>query len=295
MSPPPSTAAATVSTHFETRPLTPLVGVQVMGFEFSATPDPEQMREIQALADRHLILLFRAQQVSETAHVAFSLALGEVIPPVEKAFTSPSNPLILHLGNVDAKGHKLATDDPQTMFTYAPEKWHSDGSYKPIPNYLTMLHALEIPPEGGETWFASMVAAYEALPAATKALIADKTMEHPYPNSGKQVKGWQGTRIEVTRHPLVRLLPDGQKALFVSPFGGQILGMERQASDALVNELLGFATSGQFTYKHQWQLGDTLVWNNRGLVHQAQTWDRVRHRRLLQRTEVSDIHGYRRQ
>jgi taurine dioxygenase len=295
MSPSPSTAAASARTHFETRPLTSLVGVQVMGFEFSASPDPQQMRAIQALADRHLILLFRAQQVSEAAHVAFSQALGQVIPPVEKAFTSPSNPLILHLGNVDAYGSKLAADDPGTMFTYAPEKWHSDGSYKPIPNYLTMLHALEIPPEGGETWFSSMVAAYEALPAATQALIADKKMEHPYPNSGKQVKGWQGTRIEVTQHPLVRLLPDGQKALFVSPFGGQILGMERQASDALVNELLGFATSGQFTYKHQWQLGDTLVWNNRGLVHQAQTWDRARHRRLLQRTEVSDIHGYSRQ
>jgi alpha-ketoglutarate-dependent 2,4-dichlorophenoxyacetate dioxygenase len=294
MSPPQSTAA-NASTRFATRPLTPLVGVQVMGFQFSTTPDQEQMREIQALADRHLILLFRDQQVGETAHVAFSQALGQVIPPVEKAFTSPSNPLILHLGNVDAQGNKLAADDPGTMFTYAPEKWHSDGSYKPIPNYLTMLHALEIPPEGGETWFASMVAAYEALPAATQALIADLKMEHPYPNSGKQVKGWQGTRIEVTQHPLVRRLPDGQKALFVSPFGGQILGMEKPRSDALVNELLSFATSGPFTYKHQWRLGDTLVWNNRGLVHQAQTWDRARHRRLLQRTEVSDIHGYTRQ
>jgi alpha-ketoglutarate-dependent taurine dioxygenase len=269
--------------------------VEILGFEFSATPNPRQMREIQALADRHLILLFRDQPVSETAHVAFSQALGEVIPPVEKAFTSPSNPLILHLGNVDARGNKLAADDPGTLFTYAPEKWHSDGSYKPIPNYLTLLHALEIPPQGGETWFASMVAAYEALPAETRAVIADKKMEHPYPNSGKQVKDWQGARIEVTQHPLVRLLPDGQKALFVSPFGGQILGMDPQTSDATVNELLRFATHGAFTYKHQWRLGDTLVWNNRGLVHQAQPWDRVRHRRLLQRTEVSDIHGYTRQ
>jgi alpha-ketoglutarate-dependent taurine dioxygenase len=286
------TAAAT---RCKTQPLSASAGVEVLGFKFSATPDEGEMREIRALADRHLILLFRDQQVSETAHVAFSQALGPVIPPVEKAFTSPTNPLILHLGNVDAQGNKLATDDPGTMFTYAPEKWHSDGSYKPIPNYLTMLHALEIPPEGGETWFASMVAAYEALPASTKALIADKKMEHPYPNSGKQVKGWQGTRIDVVQHSMVRHLPDGQKALFVSPFGGQVLGMDKEASDALVKELLAFATSGAFTYKHQWRLGDTLVWNNRGLVHQAQTWDRVKHRRLLQRTEVSDVHGYTRQ
>jgi alpha-ketoglutarate-dependent taurine dioxygenase len=270
------------------------VGVEVSGFRFSASPDVEEMREIQLLADRHFVLLFRDQKVSETAHVAFSTALGPVIPPVEPAFTSPSNPLILHLGNLDAQGNKLAPDDPATLFTYAPEKWHSDGSYKPIPNYLTMLHALEIPPEGGETWFASMVAAYEALPPETKAMIAGKIMEHPYPNSGKQVKGWQGTRIEVTQHPLVRHLPEGQKALFVSPFGGKIVGMKQEASDALVKRLLDFATSGAFTYQHQWRLGDTLLWNNRGLVHTARPWDRVKHRRLMQRTEVSDVQGYSR-
>jgi alpha-ketoglutarate-dependent 2,4-dichlorophenoxyacetate dioxygenase len=287
-------SAATSATRFGTRPLTPNVGVEVSGFRFSANPDAEEMREIQLLADRHFVLLFRDQKVSEAAHVAFSAALGPVIPPVEPTFTSPSNPMILHLGNLDAKGNKLAPDDPATLFTYAPEKWHSDGSYKPIPNYLTMLHALEIPPEGGETWFASMVAAYEALPAETKAIIAGKIMEHPYPNSGKQVKGWQGTRIEVTQHPLVRHLPQGQKALFVSPFGGRILGMEQEASDALVKQLLEFATAGAFTYKHQWRLGDTLVWNNRGLVHTARPWDRVKHRRLMQRTEVSDVQGYSR-
>jgi alpha-ketoglutarate-dependent taurine dioxygenase len=271
---------------FHTRPLSSKLGVEVSGFTFSSEPDAFEMRDIKSLADHHLVLLFRDQPLAEVAHVAFAQSLGPVIAPVEPAFTSPTNPMILHLGNVDGYGNKLADDDPSTLFTYAPERWHSDGSYKPIPNYLTILHALEIPPEGGETWFASMVAAYEALPDATKALIADKEMEHPYPNSGKRVKGWEGRKLDVVVHPLVRRIPGGQLALFVSPFGGQIVGMTSDESDALVRELLDFAVSGAFTYRHQWRLGDTLVWNNRGLVHTARPWDRTRHRRLLQRAEI---------
>ncbi|MFS0736614.1 TauD/TfdA family dioxygenase [Sphingomonas sp. 1P06PA] len=286
-------ATATLSARFATRPLTPNLGVEVSGFTFSVDPHADDIAEIRALADQHLVVLFRDQTLAEDAQVAVSQALGTVIPPVEEAFTSTSNPLILRLGNVDMEGNKLAPDDPGTMFTYAPERWHSDGSYKPIPNYLTMLHALEIPPEGGETWFSSMAAAYKALPEETRRKIDGREMEHPYPNSGKAVKGWTGRAIEVVRHPLVRQIPGGDKALFLSPFGGRIIGMDPEESDALVKELFDFATSGAFSYHHQWRLGDTLMWNNRGLVHTARPWDRVHHRRLLQRTELSDAGGYR--
>lgn len=287
-----ASCATPPKTRFETRPLTPYLGVEVSGFTFTDDPDPAVIREIQALADHHLVLLIRDQAVAEGPQVAVSQMLGTVIPPVEPAFTSATNKWILRLGNVGMDGQKLALDDPGTQFTYAPEKWHSDGSYKPVPNYLTMLHALEIPPEGGETWFASMAAAYQALPDKTKAQIAGKQMGHPYPNSGKTVKGWKGTELEVQLHPLVREIPGGQKALFLSPFGGKIVGMDQPESDELVRELFDFATGGAFTYRHQWRLGDTLIWNNRGLVHSAQPWDRVRHRRLLQRTELADSHGY---
>jgi alpha-ketoglutarate-dependent taurine dioxygenase len=276
----------------QTRPLLPNIGVEVIGHDFSVPPGASRTQEILALADRHLVLLFRNQRISETEHVKFTEALGPIIPPVEPSFASTTNPMLLRLGNIDMSGNKLPVDSAATQFTYAPERWHSDGSYKPIPNYLSILHALEIPPVGGETWFASMAAAYEALSDDMKAKIGDLRMEHPYPNSGKTVEGWQGRKLDVVVHPLVRQIPGGQKALFVSPFGGQIVGIDQGESDRLVRELLDFATSGSFTYKHQWRLGDTLMWNNRGLVHTARPWDRVAHRRLLQRTEISDAHGY---
>jgi alpha-ketoglutarate-dependent taurine dioxygenase len=278
-------------TRFAIRALTPCLGVEVQGFVFATDPDPAEVRDIQALADHHHVLLFRDQSVSEDAHVAFSKVLGKVIEPVEPTLCSATNPLILHLGNVDSYGNKLALDAPGTLFTYAPEKWHSDGSYKPQPNYLTILHALEIPPEGGETWFASLVAAYEALPEKTKVFIANKAMEHPYPNSGKNLGGMTGRKLDVVIHPLVRELMGGQKALLFSAFGGHIIGMDPDESDTLVKDLLELATGGEFTYKHQWRLGDTLIWNNRGVMHTGRPWDRVRHRRLLQRTELSGEHG----
>jgi len=277
---------------FKTRPLLPNLGVEVLDFDFSAAMDQAKAQAIQDLSDRHLVLLFRGQKVTEAQQVAFTGALGPMIPPVEPAFTSTTNRMIFRLGNVDMAGNKLALDDPGTVYTYGPEKWHSDGAYKPVPSHLSVLHALEIPPEGGETWFASMVNAYEALSPALKARIANLKMEHPYPNSGQKVKDWQGTKVDLVVHPLVREIPGGQKALFISAFGGHILGLPDAESDALSKELMDFATSGAFTYKHQWTLGDTLMWNNRGLLHSAQPWDRVKYRRLLQRTEVTDTLGY---
>ena len=284
-------SAKNPSSRFETRPLHEHLGLEVIGFDFSAKIDSAAIEELRQLADHHLVLLIRGQKLVENDQVAVAEAIGPLIVPVEPKFTSTTNSMILRLGNIDMQGKTLLPDDPATKFTYAPEKWHSDGSYKVNPNYLSILHGVEIPPEGGETWFASMVAAYEALPQNLKKLIADKKMEHPYPYSGMKVKDWKGTEIEVVTHAMVRNIPGGLKALYLSPFSGHILGMPADESDALVKELMEFATGGQFTYKHQWQQYDTLIWNNRGLVHTARPWDRVKHRRLVQRVEIARAHS----
>jgi len=283
-----------VQTRLGTRPLHEHFGVEVIGFDFSAAVTPELAREILDLADRHFLLLFRGQRVTEAQHVAFSAALGPIIPPVERAFASATNPMLLRLGNVDMDGNQLPADSAVTKYNDAAEPWHSDGSFKPEPNYLTVLHALEVPPVRGDTGFVSMVAAYEALPAATKAALAGRRMTHPYPNRSLKVKDWKGVDLDVVAHPVVREIPGGRRSLFLAnPFSdGRILDLAPEESERLVKELLGFATSGPFTYIHRWRLGDTLMWNNRGLVHSAQGWDRVRHRRLLQRSEVSAAHPH---
>lgn len=278
----------------QTQPIHPLFGVEILNYDLSQPLSPDRAKQFVDLADRHLILLFRGQHISEEQHVEFSRALGPLTPPVEPAFTSRRNPMILRLGNVDLQGNKLPDDDPVTRYNDAAEDWHSDGSFKEEPNYLTTLHGLEIPPERGETWYVSMVAAYAALSDEMKARIADLKMTHPYPSQNNKVKDWEATKFEAAIHPLVRQLPGGQTALFLAhpKSGGKIVGMDPDESDSLAQELLDFAVSGPFTYQHKWQLHDTLIWNNRGLVHSARGWDRTRYRRLLQRTELSDSHVF---
>jgi alpha-ketoglutarate-dependent taurine dioxygenase len=133
-----------------------------------------------------------------------------------------------------------------------------------------------------------MVAALAALPAETKALLRGKQMEHPYVHGNSKIKDWKGKALPPAIHPVIRTLPDGREALFLSSYeGGRILGMAQQESDRIVAELFEFATQPKFVYKHQWRLSDTLIWNNRGVIHQAQYYDR-KYRRLLQRTEIGD-------
>jgi taurine dioxygenase/putative 2-oxoglutarate oxygenase len=271
---------------FETRALTQYFGVEVLDFDFSKDLGANAVDEIRRLADTHFVVLFRGQPLSEEHQVDFTAALGEPIFPTESAFSSQKNPMILRLGNVDQDGKHLDADAPMTRYFVSAEKWHSDGSYKQKPNYLTMLHSLEIPPEGGETWFASMVAAFAALPAETRDFLRGKQMRHPYIHGNSKVKEWTGKALEPATHPMVRTLADGQEALYMSSYeGGVILGIPQDESDRIVAELFDFATQPQFMYKHRWRLSDTLIWNNRGLIHQAQYYDR-KYRRLLQRTET---------
>jgi taurine dioxygenase/putative 2-oxoglutarate oxygenase len=271
---------------FTTRPLTEHLGVEVIGFDFQRDFEEKKIDEIRRLADTHLIVLFRGQPLSEEHHVQFTAALGEPIYPTESAFSSKTNPMILRLGNVDFDGKHLDADAPMTRYFISAENWHSDGSYKQKPNYLTMLHSLEIPPEGGETWFASMVEAFSALPPEKQDLLRGKEMTHPYIHGNSKIKDWEGADLKPACHSLVRKLPDGSEALYLSSYsGGQIVGMEAQESADLIAELFAFATQPRFMYKHRWRLADTLIWNNRGLIHQAQHYDR-KYRRLLQRTET---------
>jgi alpha-ketoglutarate-dependent taurine dioxygenase len=271
---------------FETRPLTENLGVEVLDFDFSRDLDDEAVGEIRRLADTHFVVLLRGQALSEAQHVDFTARLGEPIFPTEGAFSSRENPMILRLGNVDHDGKHLDADAPMTRYFISAEKWHSDGSYKQQPNYLTMLHSLEIPPEGGETWFASTVAAFAALPEDRKAFLRSKQMVHPYVHGNSKIKDWKGTALEPAVHPVVRTLPNGIESLFLSPYdGAHILDIPREDSDRIIAELFVFVTQPQFMYKHRWRLTDTLIWNNRGVIHQAQHYDR-KYRRLLQRTET---------
>ncbi|MDX3911761.1 MAG: TauD/TfdA family dioxygenase [Sphingobium sp.] len=263
-------------------------GVEIIGFDFERPVDAPMAQALLDLADRELILLFRGQQLSESTHVAFTEALGIIIPPVEPAFASATEPRLLRLGNVAMDGSKLPDQSAAASYGDGGEPWHSDGSFKSEPNYITLLHALEIPPERGDTWYASMVAAYENLSQDMKDRLEGLEMTHPYASENKAADGWEGTKLGATVHPLVRTIPGGQKALFLAHAAsdGKIIGMDPTEGAALLQQLFDHATQEQFIYKHKWQLHDLLIWNNRGVIHSARGWDRSKFRRLMQRSET---------
>lgn len=272
----------------QTKPLHEDFGVQIVDFDFSRPVDPDTARALLDLADEKLVLLFRGQCLSEKTQIEFTEALGTIIPPVEEAFASTTEPRLLRLGNVAMDGSKLPDQSAAAKYGEGGEPWHSDGSFKREPNYVTMLHALEIPPERGDTWYVSMVAAYEALPQEMKDRLAGMEMTHPYASENLKADGWEGTKVGATVHPIVRDIPGGKKALFLAhaASNGKIVGMSSDESDALVQELYDHATQDRFIYKHKWQLHDVLIWNNRGIVHSARGWDRSKYRRLMQRSET---------
>ncbi|MCW5730623.1 MAG: TauD/TfdA family dioxygenase, partial [Alphaproteobacteria bacterium] len=175
-------------------------------------------------------------------------------------------------------------------------EWHSDQSYKPVPALGTLLYGVECPPVGANTEFASMYAAYEALPVAMKARIETRRGVHDYAWAWRTyykdrapLTEEETRRLPPVLHPLVRAHPEtGRKALYLSEgLTRTIEGMDEAEGRALVLELNDFATQPRFVYSHEWRAGDLVFWDNRCLLHRATPAD-ASYRRVMQRTMVQD-------
>ena len=172
---------------------------------------------------------------------------------------------------------------------------HTDKSFRQQPSLATILHALVMPPNGGETCFANMVAAYEALPDSEKAELAQLRVVHSWEISRRRAGG-QATPEEIADappmpHPLVRTISEtGKKALFMGEHAGYIEGLPEDDGYARIQQLTAHAVQERFVYRHPWTLGDVLMWDNRCLLHCANTnFDAARFPRVLQRTCIRGL------
>ena len=174
--------------------------------------------------------------------------------------------------------------------------WHADMTYIERPPMAAILYAIEIPPAGGDTYWANMYLAYESLPAALKQRVAGLEAVHDatYNSAGVMRKGYKDVTDARTapgaRHPLVRKHPEtGRKSLFLGRRrNSYLLGLELAESDALLDELWRHATQPQFTFRQQWRVGDVLVWDNRCTLHRRDAFDPAA-RRLLHRTQIKAV------
>ena len=277
--------------NIEIRPLSDVLGAEVIGADLARFDDNAQYACIhQALLD-YGVLAIRDQQMTPEQHIAFSRRFGELEIHVLDQFLLPEHPEILRISNKTVNGQPIGLQD-------AGNEWHTDLSYQANPALGSLLHALEIPPQGGDTLFASLYAAHDALTDTMKARLDGLRAIHAYAQyherSRHKARGQarsdmtdaQRAQVPEVSHPLVRTHPEtGRKALYLSP--GLTVGIEglNEAGQALLKMLNEHATQPAFTYRHRWQLHDVLFWDNRCTIHLATAYD-PQHTRHMHRTTI---------
>ncbi len=272
----------------ELSPISPVMGAEVHGIDLAAPMSADTFAAIRAAFNRHMLLRFPAQTLDEAALVAFSRRFGDLQIHVLDEYRHPRFPEIYVLSNVDRATGRTTGRHPD-LGTLV---WHSDLSFQRRPALATILYGIEVPRTGGETLFADLAAAFDALDDATKRWIAGLRAIHDLDYSRQRAGAPPMTaaqRVEAppADHPLVRTHPEtGRKGLYISHHISRIDGLAESESRALLAELMAHATSERFVYANRWQSGDVLIWDNRATMHRATEYDAAEERRVIHRTVV---------
>jgi len=272
--------------------LTPAFAAKIDGADLTKPVDDSTWAEIRAAFEEHSVLLFRGQPLDDEKQIAFSQRFGSL--EVTRSMNPAAGTPFARQSNLDIKtGDVIPPEDRRMVYQLANMLWHSDSSFKPVPSLCSLLSARIVPPEGGATEFASTRCAYPALPDGLKQRVKDAVAVHDFSWSRDQVRPGFFTEKEraeypPVRHPLVRRNPvNGREALFLGAHASHIVGLSVEDGRALLKELLEHVTQPQFCYRHEWQEGDLIIWDNRCVLHRATPFDTTRHKRLMQRTTVS--------
>jgi taurine dioxygenase len=266
------------------------LGAEVIGLDLSRPVDPATFKRIhQAHLDHH-VLVFRDTRITPAQQVEFSRRFGPLQIHVLRNFQLAGHPEVLIVSNIKEDGKPIGLGD-------AGHYWHSDLSYKDTPSLGSLLHAQELPNEGGDTLFANQHLAFDTLPEELRRAIDGRKAEHSYLAKYEELRARNPYRPALTRaqidevvpvqHPIMRTHPEtGRRALFVSEhFTTGIVGLPKDESDALLAELFALSTRESLVYRHRWQPHDLVFWDNRSVMHLAAgTPDSER--RLLYRTTI---------
>jgi alpha-ketoglutarate-dependent 2,4-dichlorophenoxyacetate dioxygenase len=274
------------------RKLTPVFGAEITGVDLKRLDDAT-FAHIEDAFETYSVLVFPAQALDDDAQIAFSRRFGELEKTQGHIANNFTVKHVSEITNLDPDGKLMAADDPRVLYRIGQRNWHSDSSFKRVPAKASLLHARRLPPDGGNTQFASMRAAYDALPDERKRELADKVAIHHYAysrrNDGiKLTNEEEDRRFPPVPQALVRVnAVNGRKALYVGSHASHIRGMPEEEGRALLKELLEFATQEQFTYLHEWRVGDLVMYDNRAALHRARPYKITEHARVLHRTTVA--------
>ena len=271
-------------------PLTASFGARVGGFSIRDGVDEETFAAIEAAFEEHQVLLFPDQPVSDEEQIAFSERFGVLEGTLKGAVGADSK--IARITNILPDGSLKDPDSQLALFTRANIFWHADSTFKPVPAKASLLSARIVPPEGGDTEFASTRAAWAALPEKTQSEIAELVAVHDLAFSREKlspdaISAEQRAAMPPVQQALVRTNPvNGRKALLLGAHVSGIVGMSDVLGRALHDTLMEFATQPAFTYRHAWQPDEIVMWDNRCVLHRGHLYDERQHRRLMIRTTV---------
>ena len=270
---------------------------EVDGVKLSDDHSDGEIGDIRSALMKHGILVFHGQNMSNQQHVRFSQKFGPSEIHTVKQYLLEGFPEIIALANRGDKGTKPIAN--------GGAYWHSDITYKVRPPMGSILYALEVPPEGGDTLYCDMAGAYDALSDEMKDRIdglkavhsylprfmASRKMDEGFQKDGFVLSEEQKAELVEVVHPIVRTHPEnGRKALFINEgFTVRVEDMDENDGKALLSELNAHATSDRFIYAHKWSVGDVVFWDNRVTMHKATEYDNQYARRMHRTTVQGDI------
>ena len=263
-------------------PLSPAIGAEIRGIDFSKPVDTETVSRVRGALLDHLVLVFRCGEISEDAQISFAEHFGPTVGARSKLRTDGGDRRLMMISNVRENGEPIgALPDGELMF-------HSDSVFLDKPLMGAMLYAEELPSTGGNTLFASMYAAYDMLSDTQKARVDGLRAVNVF-DYETQVKSGSYDRSTSPHatHPVVRTHPEtGRKALYVNRLmTEEIVDLPADESDALLQILFAHAEARDHVYEHVWQLNDLVMWDNRCTQH-ARTDFPATERRLLRRVGI---------
>jgi alpha-ketoglutarate-dependent 2,4-dichlorophenoxyacetate dioxygenase len=271
---------------------------EVSGIDITQTLTPAQAAELEAGMDRCAVLVYHGQHFTDDQQKAFSTNFG----PLENTstgnvITPAGRRLDAYMADVSNLGvdHKpLARDDRRRLFNLGNQLWHSDSSYKAIPSKYSLLSGRIVVDAGGNTEFADMRAAYDALDDRTKAEIEDLICEHSLMYSRgslgfTELSDEERQMFKPVRQRLVRTHPvTGRKSLYLSAHIGTIIGWPMPEARAFIRDLTEHAVQPRFVYSHKWRQHDLVMWDNRTTMHRVRRFDETKIRDMRRTTVAGD-------
>lgn len=271
---------------------------EASGIDLSIRLPVEVTADIHAAMDRHLVLIFRDQRLTNAQQLAFTETLGTLEQAIGTSLRRPEDHRLpttfADVSNLDKEGRPFARDDRRRLFAIGNRLWHSDSSFKVVPAKYSLLYGHVIPTKGGNTEFADMRAAYDALDTETKDLVEDLVCEHSQLFSRSKLGFTEFTEEERERfrpelQRLVRTHPStGRKSLYLSSHAGNIVGWPVPEARALLMDLTEHATQREFVFAHKWRRGDLVMWDNRPTMHRARPFPHDEPRDVRRTTLIGD-------